>query len=98
MEAKEFVSQWLRAVYENNEPEIYHALTKRTVFFSIEKKEEVSLEELLKEIHQFQSAKEKMMVSRVCVKICLLQEADELQLFFEIEKNRFKRIEFCHHC
>ena len=98
MNNEQFAKEWINAIWNNDEKTMYHSITKDTLFFAIESKQEVSLQEVLTVIRDFKETSMEIMSSSVCVKILLKKENQELHLFFQIARNRLRRVEFCYHC
>ena len=98
MNNEQFAKDWIEAIWNNEEKTMYHSIAKDTVFFSIEDKKEASLEDTLNVIRDFKDAPMEIMSSAVCVKILLKKDEKDLHFFFQISRNRLRRVEFCYHC
>jgi len=98
MNNEQFAKDWINAIWNNDEKTMYHSIAKDTCFFAIETKQEANLEDTFHVIRDFKDANMEIMSSAVCVKILLKKDEKELHLFFQISRNRLRRVEFCHHC
>lgn len=96
MELKELAVAFMKSVLNENEiTKLYRYTTTRTIFFSIDEKKEVSMEECITRIKPYLEKEPKIYTSSVCVKfVYIKQEQEELHVYFEAKGGCFTRLEY----
>lgn len=96
METKELAIAYINDVKGQKKIEdLYRYTTKDTIFFSIDEKKNVTMEEWMKQMMPFILKEEPtIFVSPVCVKFVYRVNQQELHLYFEAKRNRLLRIEY----
>ncbi len=96
MELKELALAFMNSVLDENEmSNLFRYTTSRTIFFSIDEKKEVPMEECLTKIKPYLEKEPAIYMSPVCVKFVYTKKAQEqLHVYFEAKGGRFTRLEY----
>lgn len=96
MELKELAVAFMKSVLDENEiTKLYRYTTNRTIFFSIDEKKEVSMEECIKKMKPYLAKELMIYTSPVCVKFVYPKQGqEELHVYFESKSGRFTRLEY----
>lgn len=95
MEKLELAKSCLLNIFDNEKVEdLFKFFTKDTIYYNIDKKENLSIVEMVKFIKNYQNFNVRWLESAVCVKAVLEKENENYHIYFECKRNRIIRLEF----
>ncbi len=95
MEKIELAKNCLNSIFISTKKEdVYPFFTKDTIFYDIDNKKNVSLDEMILKIKVYQEFHVRWLESAVSIKAFLEKENNVFHIYFDIKHNRITKLEF----